>query len=57
MKTFYAIIKFKDDKNDYYHFFSHNGYTTKKAFLEDLKANGYTVKNNKIYSEEEYNNL
>lgn len=53
MKKFFAIVK---EKGGCYHFIS-SEYETKKAFLADLKANGYIVKSNKIYTESEYNNL
>lgn len=55
MKKFYAIVRDKYSE-DYWHFLS-SEYKTKKAFLEDLKANGFAVMKNKIYTEEEYNNL
>lgn len=54
---YYAIIREKDNKNDGWHFFYRDGYVTKKDFLFDLKANGYSVRKNKIYTKEEYYNL
>lgn len=53
MKRFFAIVK---EQGGSYHFIS-SEYKTKKAFLADLKANGYIVKSNKIYTESEYKDL
>ena len=54
-QKFYAIVRDKYSPDEW-HFLS-SEYRTKKAFLEDLKANGFAVMNNKIYTEEEYHQL
>lgn len=53
MKNFFAIVR---EKGGHYHFIS-SEYKSKKAFLDDLRANGYIVKGNKIYTESEYKDL
>lgn len=53
MKKFFAIVR---EKGGHYHFIS-SEYKSKKAFLDDLRANGYIVKGNKIYTESEYKDL
>lgn len=55
MKKFYAIVRDKYSADEWH--FLDSEYKTKKAFLEDLKANGFAVMKNKIYTEQEYNNL
>lgn len=57
MTKFYAIVRIKNDKDSFYHFMSTDSYESKKAFLEDLRMNGYSVKHNKIYTEDEYEKL
>lgn len=54
---FYAIIRDKYNKDDVFHFFSQDGYSSKKQFLDDLRANGYVVRNNRVYTEQEYDNI
>ena len=34
-----------------------DNYKTKKAYLEDLKLNGYMVRYNRIYTEEQWEEL
>ena len=35
-------------------FFSSDSYSSKKDFISDLRANGYVVKHNRVYTQEEY---
>lgn len=54
----YAIVKIKaKEQNDSWHCVEHQGYETKNAFLEDLRANGYVVMHNKIYTQDEFEQL
>lgn len=52
----YAIVKDKYDKSDNYHFVS-SDYKTKSDFIKDLKVNGFIILKNKVYTEQEYNDI
>lgn len=54
MTKFYAIIKEKNENCSKFRFFSSDSYSSKKDFISDLRANGYVVKNNRVYTQEEY---
>jgi hypothetical protein len=54
MTKFYAIIKEKNENCSNFRFFSSDSYSSKKDFISDLRANGYVVKNNRAYTQEEY---
>jgi hypothetical protein len=55
----YAVVTDKETKKTFV-MKPNEGYTTeystKKAFKRDLRANGYSIQNNFIYTEEEWNN-
>ena len=52
MTKFYAIIKEKNENCSNFRFFSSDSYSSKKDFIS--RANGYVVKNNRAYTQEEY---
>jgi hypothetical protein len=54
MTKFYAIVKEKNENSNCFRFFSSDSYSSKKDFISDLRANGYVVKNNRAYTQEEY---
>ena len=54
MTKFYAIIKEKNENCSNFRSFSSDSYSSKKDFISDLRANVYVVKNNRAYTQEEY---
>lgn len=54
MTKFYAIVKEKNENSNCFRFFSSDSYSSKKDFISDLRANGYVVKHNRVYTQEEY---
>lgn len=54
MTKFYAIVKEKNENSNCFRFLSSDSYSSKKDFISDLRANGYVVKHNKVYTQEEY---
>lgn len=56
MTKFYAIVKEKNENSNCFRFLSSDfdSYSSKKDFISDLRANGYVVKHNRAYTQEEY---
>lgn len=55
--TFWAIIRDRDEANSNWFFSKIEDCGSKREAQETAKANGYTVRHNRIYTEEEYKML
>ncbi len=55
--TFWAIIRDRDEANSNWFFSKIEDCGSKREAQETAKANGYTVRNSRIYTEAEYAKL